>query len=675
MRLFKNNGLKILKFGVIILTFLFLIFRFVLLIDAYSVNLIFRDQWDILTPLLYQGSTVEKFLLQGGPHRMGLALLIDELILSLTEWNVRAIAFVSGFYIIVATSLFFFLKVKLFKKVYFSDILIPLIGLTLGQYENVTVDTFPAYASFPLLLVALYTLSWLINKDKIRYVVILILNFLLIFSGFGIFMAFITIFALSLEMLQKKMEGAAFSLTALSLTASILSLGLFFLNYRFDTAVDCFNFFSKTWQNYFTFSPLMFFNFLDYGDFNTSPENIITASVIFIAFLAAIFYSLNKIIRYGILKERVYLIIAVLTLYSLIFMLATSYGRECLGIFMALASRYVTFLIPGFVGLYFFILKIKKENFKFALLLILIILLARKEYFIINYRYETLMNNLVGKSEWSSCYLKYEDIEYCNLKVQFEIYPAPEKTKLKYKLDLLKERELNFFSKPTQVLNSLDTSKKFYYLVRPKNFLMPPILSDLPTNDFVESLVSDNFEGNLVDLNTWSMRPDYNNKEIRQEGGKIIIELKPRTETVSSVNLNSKILIEGDFLLTADIFIKESDNFYSAIYFHNESGLWKDVFGISFDISENKKIRIHSVNIINGVEKSFVSDIKSFSKKPLKTKILRVDDKVYFSIDDSVIGAVKNPYKGTGQISIIIGSNSSTLPPNIAIDNFEILRR
>jgi hypothetical protein len=54
-----------------------------------------------------------------------------------------------------------------------------------------------------------------------------------------------------------------------------------------------------------------------------------------------------------------------------------------------------------------------------------------------------------GKRAWSACYKQMEDIGFCDSFTSFPVYPNPERTQLKQKLDYLKQRRLNLFADPT----------------------------------------------------------------------------------------------------------------------------------------------------------------------------------------------------------------------------------
>ena len=51
-----------------------------------------------------------------------------------------------------------------------------------------------------------------------------------------------------------------------------------------------------------------------------------------------------------------------------------------------------------------------------------------------------------GKRAWVECYLRTENISECDKSADFVIYPHPDQTGMKEKLDYLKARQLNLFS-------------------------------------------------------------------------------------------------------------------------------------------------------------------------------------------------------------------------------------
>jgi hypothetical protein len=163
------------------------------LISRYAVNLLFWDQWDFDDATLFQQHSIwEMFRWQHGPHRQGLGALLQKLIEPCIHWNSRYEAFGIGSIIVVAAVLTLLLKVRLYGAIRYSDVIIPFLFLTPRQYETVVLATNPAHGSLPLLLIIVYCLCWLVRTWYWKYICVLLANFLLIYTGFGIFMGLVT---------------------------------------------------------------------------------------------------------------------------------------------------------------------------------------------------------------------------------------------------------------------------------------------------------------------------------------------------------------------------------------------------------------------------------------------------------------------------------------------------
>src|SRR6266545_2831683 len=88
-----------------------------------------------------------------------------------------------------------------------ADAIIPLIFLTTAQYESLVITPNPAHGALPVLLVLLSTLAWGVRHALSRYTAVVVLNFLLIFTGFGLFMGLITPALLALDTFQQARTG------------------------------------------------------------------------------------------------------------------------------------------------------------------------------------------------------------------------------------------------------------------------------------------------------------------------------------------------------------------------------------------------------------------------------------------------------------------------------------
>jgi hypothetical protein len=235
--------------------------KFFYFISAYSVNVLYYDQWDYFTPL-FQGTTdpMALFLWQHGPHRMGLGLISSNLLYRPTHWNTRAESFMIGGCIFAALLIAIWLKKALFGPITYFDVAIPLIFLNLMQYETLIGTPNPAYSAIPLLLILLYCAILLLENSFLRCALLLEVSFCLIYTGFGLFMGGITIgvFALYFYWRVRRMSDIPQWLPIAGFLLAGVSLGSFFVHYTFSPAVACFDPSHQDFKSYPWFMALMF---------------------------------------------------------------------------------------------------------------------------------------------------------------------------------------------------------------------------------------------------------------------------------------------------------------------------------------------------------------------------------------------------------------------------------
>src|SRR5256885_2369142 len=165
-------------------------FRF---ISQYAVNLFITDQWDFHRATLFEEHSFwEIFRWQHGPHRQGLGGVISKLVDPFFHWSSRAQSFEAGIIILLAAIFALYLKRRLFGRIDYFDVAIPLLFLTRNQFEPLIAATNISHGPVPLLLMMFYCLAWTLQHRLARYICIVTVNFLLIYTGFGIFAGFIT---------------------------------------------------------------------------------------------------------------------------------------------------------------------------------------------------------------------------------------------------------------------------------------------------------------------------------------------------------------------------------------------------------------------------------------------------------------------------------------------------
>jgi hypothetical protein len=99
----------------------------------------------------------------------------------------------------------------------------------------------------------------------------------------------------------------------------------------------------------------------------------------------------------------------------------------------------------GLLGLYFFILGIRKSRAQLALLVVFTLALIatvpvrpRDQLFMAYYS--------AGKQRWRECYLKLEDVNRCAQEARFSVYPRPDMNNLADKLAFLKRTKQNLYA-------------------------------------------------------------------------------------------------------------------------------------------------------------------------------------------------------------------------------------
>jgi hypothetical protein len=301
--------------------------------------------------------------------------------------------------------------------------------------------------SLPLLLMLLYCLSWTARRKSVRYPLVLFINFVTLYTGFGIFLGVLTPALLILDYLSGTRESR---LSRRYLTTAIIvalcSLASFFVGYKSQSASACFSLRPQSPVSYWHFVALMFANFFSVRHLNL-PTKLFGTLI-----LAAVFSSLIIVVVSLMHKEKLApddrnraFIIVGLTAFTLLFCINTAYGRVCGGLETALQSRYSIYLEPAVLGFYFFLLSLRHESRRFFLTGFLMGLVAASL---------TVDRGGMGfstyvKQHWKTCYLQTEDIRECNKVVGFPIYTdSPDQTQLTHlqeKLEYLKRTHQNLY--------------------------------------------------------------------------------------------------------------------------------------------------------------------------------------------------------------------------------------
>ncbi len=428
---------------------LIVMIRWWILVDRYSINILYWDQWYFYEAFFKNCDIWRIFSWQHGPHRQGISFVITKIIATLSGWNTRVECFSIAIDIFIAMCCAVVLKKRLIGSLSWADITIPLMFLTPLQWEVFTVPNL-SHSSAPLLLLILYSLAWTIPLLPLRYLLVLVLNFFMIYTGFGIFIGLITPILFVVETLIALRIGH--KVKALYLFAgifvSLVSAASFFIGYKFNPATPNFKFPApQFWIVYprFVGSLLASFfgvksSFFGVQLFGFSLAALMLVIVIFhIQRLRKLSKNYEKYHR-EIAFSRIIIILISFTLFFCVF---CAIGRAATD---PVSSRYVTLLIPGFFAIYLHVAgnisePLKKNMLHMIVLSLILVFLVFNEYdpHSLSYYYNA------KKIQWKFYYLKTENIEETTRICNFRIVPDAKAIDLKGKLEYLKRRKLNLY--------------------------------------------------------------------------------------------------------------------------------------------------------------------------------------------------------------------------------------
>jgi hypothetical protein len=417
---------------------LFLAGRFLVLIDRYSVNTLFWDEWEFYFLLRRQTGLWELFTHQHGPHRMGVGLVLSHFIAPITGWNIRAECFAMGFIIAASVVAALALKRRLFGKLAWHDAVIPLLLFTPMQYAMWAETPDSSHSAIPLLLITLYCLAWTFRQAVLRYPLVLAINFLALFTGFSVFLCIVTIGLLLLHLCRSAWlsQPQASWMNAAALAAAVASAGLFFRGYHFDPANAHFTFPDPQAMS------LAMAKACGLSGFGLAPS--VVGWAVLIAVIAALAIYLPAAARDSGATANASLVIVILTAFNLLFIADVAIGRISLGFPAIQASRYVTLEMTGLLGLYFAALA-TAARFRIAALTVMIAISLSAGLCVKAADHHQMRFYANAKRLWVETYLATGSISLATQAAGFPIYPSPQKVNLQHKLDYLRDHHLSFF--------------------------------------------------------------------------------------------------------------------------------------------------------------------------------------------------------------------------------------
>jgi hypothetical protein len=417
-------------------TFITLTIRLMQMVQRYSVNIFFSDHWKIEESTLFQHhSWLEIFRWQHGWPRQGLGGIVMWLFEPLTRWNMRADAYLAVFILALACAAALLLKRRLFGPITYADVAIPLLFFTPTQYENLIGPLNLAYAPFPTLLIVLFCLAWTITDDRWRCAALLVTQFFCTYTGFALLLGVLAPLLFGIEFL-----GARKWVPLTCMVASAVTLVSFGVGLQPFPASEVCHLVPQAASAYAMFLLRLFSQFVQ----AVRLRYILFFGITMLCSVLAMFsHSVLQLVRPGTQISRKYLVITALLGFALMFSAASAYSRSC-GVAGA-APRYMTYLLLGFLGLYFGSISMRRSRLKAVSVGFVLAIGVLSSVWIGSPLQNAIEMMSQRQSKWRECYISTHDISACDARAGGFINMDPEPPDLRLKLDYLERNRLNLF--------------------------------------------------------------------------------------------------------------------------------------------------------------------------------------------------------------------------------------
>lgn len=204
-------------------------FRFV---NDLAVNLLFSDHWTYLKPLFEEQGLWSWFTHQHGPHRQGLGLVISGLIMNFSNWNTNIDSQSMVITLTITSLILLSLSIRLQGRLYYSDIIIPVLVLSPLHYETIITAPNSSHSIFPLLLIAIAAHTFVGQTNFYKILAQVFIGFLLLFTGFGIFAGILLLLTVIFSSIKGLINNDSNITNLFLIFASIISIAVFLFEYK-----------------------------------------------------------------------------------------------------------------------------------------------------------------------------------------------------------------------------------------------------------------------------------------------------------------------------------------------------------------------------------------------------------------------------------------------------------
>lgn len=427
--------------AVVVATFALGLARLARLVHLGAVNVLFGDQWDFLLPVFRGEGAWAMFLQQHGPHRQGAGGWIQWLIYSVTDWDVRAEAWIGIVLLAIAAATAVGLAVRIRGRLAWWDAALVLIILSPLHWEMLLLAPNLAHSVLPLCLTLLLAHAWLTASAKLRLGLLATAGVLCTFTGFAFCASVAAVIVASASMLacraDRRAAGGIFAVIA-------AGLAVFFVGYHWAPAIPGWRFPVPDWWNYGTFGAYMEATLV--GLREKTPLALLVGGACGLATLAVWTTSLWQIAHGG--ANRRTLVAALLTGTSLVYIALTAVGRLPASVEAAFMWRYTTLTMTGALGVILFLAPwIETTAWVVGRRLAIAALCSFAVILWLNIGPEQRTATIAAaKRSWVQAYLKTHDLAQANALSEFWVYPPqPDAPHVAERLRWLEQRKLSFF--------------------------------------------------------------------------------------------------------------------------------------------------------------------------------------------------------------------------------------
>ena len=427
-------------------------------VARFQPNVMYWDQWEIYQPLFQGEGWWARVMHQNGPVREGLGLVITGWILDATKWDVRYDSIWGATALLLAAVLAVRLKWKMTGAIRLHDAWIPLLCLSLGNYETVLVVPQAAHSVLPFALILLAANVWLSPKPTVKYLVGAGVAVMLMFTGFGLFAGVALTVLLVIRAGRHALAGERrmMWLAVGGIALSAAGWAVFRKDYVFNASLENFSFGGAPWTGYARFIVRMLGRPLAAIEQPQAPY--LVGSI-----LALVLGCAAVRIAWVWLKDRPSPQNDVLVLLmgsGLIFVAVTAVGRVSLGPVAATAPRYLTLTIPMWLAAYLAAAMSGRRRVKVAAIACALALAALPYVSVVRRPpaewpgtagltqadLASVLHYGTNKAAWVDVQVATGSWEAAQASLRQFLHSNPEGTHMDDKLRFMRERKLSFFA-------------------------------------------------------------------------------------------------------------------------------------------------------------------------------------------------------------------------------------